>query len=377
MPVEGGARVAIIEGADRMNEDAQSALLKTLEEPPAGVTIVLCADGEARAPADRPLALLPRPARARRAARHRGDPRRPRPGRSADRRPSGPAGRWPAGSRARLRPGARGRPHPGRADPRPARPDRCPPVGPAGGRPGRRPAGDRARGRPRHAADPAASGRSTGRGDAAARQPATPSASAAREPRRATTAGWRRRTAGHAREPSRPPTAGAASRSCSDCGPMSRATSSWSARAARGRSTTRSCSRSSARSPGRSSRGTPRRSSSARRAPPSCSRRTSRPSSSSMRSCSPGRAVGRPPDRAMTDQRTAPARLDATVLGRVQGVGFRYFVLREAMALGLDGWVANTPGRLGPVRRGGPARPTSSCCSSGCARVRRRPSSSE
>ena len=48
MPVEGGARVAIIEGAERMNEDAQSALLKTLEEPPAGVTIVLCADGEAR-----------------------------------------------------------------------------------------------------------------------------------------------------------------------------------------------------------------------------------------------------------------------------------------------------------------------------------------
>ena len=35
-------------------------------------------------------------------------------------------------------------------------------------------------------------------------------------------------------------------------------------------------------------------------------------------------------------------RLDATVVGRVQGVGFRYFVLHEAMALGLDGWVANT-----------------------------------
>ena len=48
MPLEGGARVAIIESADRMNEDAQSALLKTLEEPPAGVTIILCADQEAR-----------------------------------------------------------------------------------------------------------------------------------------------------------------------------------------------------------------------------------------------------------------------------------------------------------------------------------------
>ena len=48
MPVEGGARVAIIEAADRMNEDAQSALLKTLEEPPAGVVIALCADHEDR-----------------------------------------------------------------------------------------------------------------------------------------------------------------------------------------------------------------------------------------------------------------------------------------------------------------------------------------
>jgi DNA polymerase-3 subunit delta' len=47
LPVEGGARVAIVEHADRMNEDAQSALLKTLEEPPSGVTIMLCADEEA------------------------------------------------------------------------------------------------------------------------------------------------------------------------------------------------------------------------------------------------------------------------------------------------------------------------------------------
>ena len=46
LPVEGGARVALIERAERLNEDAQSALLKTLEEPPPGVTIILCVDRE-------------------------------------------------------------------------------------------------------------------------------------------------------------------------------------------------------------------------------------------------------------------------------------------------------------------------------------------
>lgn len=35
------------------------------------------------------------------------------------------------------------------------------------------------------------------------------------------------------------------------------------------------------------------------------------------------------------------ARLDVLVIGRVQGVGFRYFALQKAMELGLDGWVAN------------------------------------
>jgi hypothetical protein len=48
LPVEGGARIAIVERADRLTDDAQTALLKTLEEPPAGVTIVLCADDEDR-----------------------------------------------------------------------------------------------------------------------------------------------------------------------------------------------------------------------------------------------------------------------------------------------------------------------------------------
>ena len=36
-------------------------------------------------------------------------------------------------------------------------------------------------------------------------------------------------------------------------------------------------------------------------------------------------------------------RLQAIVHGRVQGVGFRVFVLREARGLGLTGWVANEP----------------------------------
>ena len=41
-------------------------------------------------------------------------------------------------------------------------------------------------------------------------------------------------------------------------------------------------------------------------------------------------------------------RLDATVHGRVQGVGFRFFVVRRAMDLDLTGWVANE--RDGSVR---------------------------
>lgn len=66
-----------------------------------------------------------------------------------------------------------------------------------------------------------------------------------------------------------------------------------------------------------------------------------------------------------------PRRLEAVVHGRVHGVGFRVFVLREARALGVRGWVANeaggrvrvlaegTPDRLGELvqalRQGPPA----------------------
>ena len=37
------------------------------------------------------------------------------------------------------------------------------------------------------------------------------------------------------------------------------------------------------------------------------------------------------------------ARIDAVVSGRVQGVGFRYFVMSLAADLDLVGWVANEP----------------------------------
>lgn len=47
LPVEGAERVAIIREAQRLNEDAQSALLKTLEEPPERVALILAADDSA------------------------------------------------------------------------------------------------------------------------------------------------------------------------------------------------------------------------------------------------------------------------------------------------------------------------------------------
>ena len=43
----------------------------------------------------------------------------------------------------------------------------------------------------------------------------------------------------------------------------------------------------------------------------------------------------------MSARPTAPARLEATVRGRVHGVGYRYFVIARAMRLGLTGWVSN------------------------------------
>ena len=38
---------------------------------------------------------------------------------------------------------------------------------------------------------------------------------------------------------------------------------------------------------------------------------------------------------------TARAAVRIRIEGRVQGVGFRYWVMEQALALGLDGWVRN------------------------------------
>jgi acylphosphatase len=55
--------------------------------------------------------------------------------------------------------------------------------------------------------------------------------------------------------------------------------------------------------------------------------------------------------------RTEEARLRARhfyLVGRVQGVGFRRYVEREALALGLTGWVRNTPDGRVEVLAAGP-----------------------
>ena len=48
-----------------------------------------------------------------------------------------------------------------------------------------------------------------------------------------------------------------------------------------------------------------------------------------------------PEDSQAAEGGGAVVRLDAVVRGTVQGVGFRWFVIRVAAALDLTGWVAN------------------------------------
>jgi len=53
---------------------------------------------------------------------------------------------------------------------------------------------------------------------------------------------------------------------------------------------------------------------------------------------------------------SAARQLRLRIQGRVQGVGFRMFVLDEARALGLTGWVRNLPGGdVETVAEGSPA----------------------
>lgn len=53
--------------------------------------------------------------------------------------------------------------------------------------------------------------------------------------------------------------------------------------------------------------------------------------------------MSRSPEKPQRMQPAAsPEAVHAVVSGRVQGVGFRYFVVREARRLGLGGWTRNT-----------------------------------
>ena len=51
----------------------------------------------------------------------------------------------------------------------------------------------------------------------------------------------------------------------------------------------------------------------------------------------------------------ARGRLHVIVRGRVQGVGFRWFVVRVASDLGLDGWVMNRADRAVELVAEGPS----------------------
>ena len=55
----------------------------------------------------------------------------------------------------------------------------------------------------------------------------------------------------------------------------------------------------------------------------------------------PDEAASMPGPPAPEDLAPQAERLEATVIGAVQGVGFRWFVLQAAGRLELRGWVAN------------------------------------
>lgn len=57
----------------------------------------------------------------------------------------------------------------------------------------------------------------------------------------------------------------------------------------------------------------------------------------------------------MSKQRNADQRLDASITGEVQGVGFRYWVRQQATELGLTGTAANQSNGSVSVTVEGPA----------------------
>ncbi|MFN8619723.1 MAG: acylphosphatase [Chloroflexota bacterium] len=61
------------------------------------------------------------------------------------------------------------------------------------------------------------------------------------------------------------------------------------------------------------------------------------------------------PARAGRGVTTERDRVVAVVRGVVQGVGFRWFVQRQASGLGLDGWVRNRPDGSVELLAEGPA----------------------
>ena len=374
MPVEGGARVAIIEAAERMNEDAQSALLKTLEEPPAGVTIILCADGEARLlPTVRSrcfrvrLGLVgPRDIEAIVADHGLADPpTAARLGRLAGGRPGLALAYARAPDAVLIRAELTrllldmtdARPATRLAAARAAVPRA---IALAAALDGRDPARRRPPGRRRAAGQPPARRRS--------RRSARATPGRRRPGDRRTTDGDRA-----AQAPAR--NAGAPSSSCSGCGPMSPATSCSSARTVSRRSTTPSCSRSSPPSPAAIDPADARHSSSR-----AASRRVAgRNVSPELILDSLVLAWPRPGGRLTRrrDPETGTVRLDATVSGHVSRAS------ASAISCSARRWrcdsKAGSPTRPdGAVQlcRRGPRGPTSSSSSGGSAKVRCRRSSS-